>query len=1341
VAAGTPNTPLPEPPTVGASSVVTLEYQVPLSGTGVPQMTAGEVAKWGQTDAPAEGMAMAVFPPDKPMGWPAKEYTRATINYLDDKDRTVNTYGPTGGISTSEYNQYNDVVRTLSPDNRAVALNAGEKSSEISKQLDSENTYEEKGSEPGTELLSTLGPQHTIDLASGTQAEAREHTVYSYNEGAPKEGGPYHLVTKLREGAQIAGKEESEVRTTNTGYSGQNNLGWKLRKPSTVTTDPSGLKLTHSTFYEPKTGSVTETRTPGAGAPGEEQGYSFAQQFGKAGSESGQLKEPQSIAVNSSGDEYVLDTGNSRIEEFNSKGTLVRTIGKSGTGAGSFKEPRGITIDSGGNIWVADTGNNRIQEFSGTGGWLDKFGSSSTLKEPQGVAVDSEGNVWVADSGNNRIVEYYTIKEEEPEEEKTYYVRKTFGTSGSGEEQFKEPQDLAFGAEGNLYVTDTGNNRIDEYSAVAKHIRNFGKEGTGTGQLKIPHGLATDSAGDVWVADAGNNRIEEFGSTGTYIQTFGKEGTTEGKLKGPKGVAIDTEGDPWVADTANSNVQEWTPNGSGYGTGTATAHNAQTIYYTAGANSKLAACGEHPEWANLPCQSQPAAQPEGSLPKLQSTSYTYNMWDEPEIVTNTSGTTTRTTTQTYDAAGRLKTTAISSTVGTALPAVTDTYNSETGALEKQSTTTESKTKTITSAYNTLGELSSYTDAGEETSSYEYDVDGRIVKSNDGKGTETYTYSKTTGLPTELLNEYGTSKLLFTAAYDTEGNILTETYPNGMSANYTDDATGKPVGLEYKKTTHCTEEKEKCRWFTDSVIPSIHGQWLSQTSTLSKQAYTYDAAGRLTAVQNTPTGKECTTRIYAYETDSNRTSLTTDEPNIKGECATEAGTTEKHTYDTADRLTDSGTSYNTWGDITALPAADAGGKEPSEELTSTYYVDSQLATQTQTGETIGYNLDPAGRTIETIATGKKIADATLHYAGPGNTPAWTENTSGETMRNVPGLNGELAAIQYNTEAPVLQLTNLHGDIVATAYLSETATELASKVDVSEFGVPTTNLPPKYSWLGAIELSTELPSGIIAMGARSYIPQLGRFLQPDPKPGGSANAYSYTFDDPVNSTDPSGESTMPSEWSLITSIENANATAAPWLAEQAAKRAAEEAAARELAELAARDAAYEAEQAAGPQWGEDEELWEEEEWGEEEVAFHPGEEKRANPLMEEGLFFQPEGALQGGVMGKQHVVAVCVLRSAAASHPCIKYVSFIGEVENGVSDVVRGAKVIYHGVIRGAKKVYHFVARRIGVSAGSTENIACAATGVALSAAGLFTANPFVVGLGIGTTLACAFIHPR
>jgi RHS repeat-associated protein len=930
-----------KPPTPGTSAVETIEYQVPLSGSAAPdQLSSTETAKWGETDNPVE--ATAIFPPDEPMGWPAKDYKRATVYYRDSKDRTVNTAAPSGAISTAEYNTSNDVVRTLSPDNRSAAFKEGSKSAEASKLLDTESTYNSEG----TELQSTLGPQHPVKLASGSTVEARDHQLYYYEEGAPTEGGPYRLVTTTTQSAEIKGYEEEEdVRTTKTSYSGQSNLGWKLRKPTSVTAEPSGLKLTHTTLYEASTGNVTETRMPAS--PGE-----------------------------------------------------------------------------------------------------------------------------------------------------------------------------------------------------------------------------------------------------------------------------------------NS------------------AHDTQTIYYTTAANSKYPGCGEHAEWANLVCQTQPAKQPETSgLPNLPVTTYTYNIWDEPEKTTETVGSTTRTKTATYEASGRLEKSAISSTVGTALPTVVDAYNKETGALEKQSTTTEGKTKTITSVFNSLAELTSYTDAGENTSTYEYDIDGRVKTVNDGKGIETYTYSTTTGLPTELVSEYGTTKLTFTASYDPEGNLLTAGYPNGMNANYTYNQVGKPIALEYVKTTDCIE---KCTWFSDSVVPSIHGQWLEQTSTLSHQAYTYDGAGRLTQVQNTPTGKGCTTRIYAYEEDTNRTSLTTREPNSKGECATEGGTVEKHTYDTADRLTDTGIKYSEFGNITNLPAADAGGSE----ATSTFYTDNQLAGQTQNGQTIGYNLDPAGRTLETVSTGKRTSDITNHYAGPGSTPAWSVNTAGEYTRNISGLTG-FAAVQNNTEAPVLQLTNLHGDIIATAYLSETATALASTADTSEFGVPTTSLPPKYSWLGADEIPTELPSGILDMGARSYIPQLGRFLQPDPRPDGSANAYTYTFGDPVNSSDPSGEYTIggPSEALINSTAGEASQAAAQQAAENAAARAeAERKAAEAAAQFAHTLAVDDGEISSGEEeWGEEEEWWEEEEGEYEYASYHPhAESGKEETHIEDGVLYQalPEAAAGGDeapAYGGSAAVPLCSTRA--------------------------------------------------------------------------------------------------
>jgi DNA-binding beta-propeller fold protein YncE len=377
------NNPLPTPPALGTSSVTTIDYNIPISGTGAShEMTKGELERWGQTDDPAEPvpgepLATAVFPPAEPMGWPAKDYKGASISYYDELGRLVNHASPSGGIATSEYNETNEVIRSLSADNREAALNEAAKSREVSELLDTKSKYngetkeekeaEEKAKaiEPGTRLLEVRGPQHTIKLAGGGEVKARNHVKYYYDEGAPG-GETFDLVTKMTDGAEYEGKE-AEMRTTATAYSGQENLGWLLRKPTSTTTEPSGLKLVHTTFYSRETGQVSETRGPEASSePAEAPQYSS--QVTSSGPEP--IGEPNGVAVSPSGDIWVADKEYSRIEEFSPSGEFIARYGTEGTADGDFKKPRGIAVDAEGHIWVADTGNNRVQELSTTGTFM-----------------------------------------------------------------------------------------------------------------------------------------------------------------------------------------------------------------------------------------------------------------------------------------------------------------------------------------------------------------------------------------------------------------------------------------------------------------------------------------------------------------------------------------------------------------------------------------------------------------------------------------------------------------------------------------------------------------------------------------------------------------------------------------------------------------------------------------------------------------------------------------------------------------------------------------------------------------------------------------------------------
>jgi len=472
------------------------------------------------------------------------------------------------------------------------------------------------------------------------------------------------------------------------------------------------------------------------------------------------------------------------------------------------------------------------------------------------------------------------------------------------------------------------------------------------------------------------------------------------------------------------------------------------------------------------------------------------------------------------------------------------------------------------------------------------------------------------------------------------------------------------------------------WFSDSVTPTIRGQWASQTSSLSSESYAYDGLDRLDEVQETPAGKGCVVRVYGLDDSGNRTSLITREPGPEGRCASEGGTVQTHTYDTANRLVDPGVQYNAFGDITSLPAGDAGGST----LQSEYYADGQLTEQSQEGVTQGYQLDPGRRFAEVATTSSKGAAASLidHYSREGAAPAWTTETSGKWARDTYGINGVLAAIQTDGESPVLQLGNLHGDIIGTAADEETATKLLSSTNTTEYGVPTTGSPSRYSWLGTQKLPTEFPSGVVAMGVRSYVPQLGRFLQPDPKAGGSESAYAYVHGNPLNETDASGQWSLDQTSGGLSAVGTGEGVQLPGGVGIAAG----------AIMPAPVNAQLEAAFWASPPWDQEtagNEEYEEYEWeeegGYEETAYHPGSKPAGEEAhAEEGLLYQSLGEEEYGQQRQHEMSSLAALcQNELSGHPegaargaCARYASIFGKIWHAVEHA-------WHTLVRGVKHV--------------------------------------------------------
>jgi RHS repeat-associated protein len=1070
-------------------------------------------------------------------GYPASEYGRATLYYLDEKGQTVNVASPGGGISTTQFNNQNEVTRTLSSDNRQAALNAGEtKSSAVAEALSTKNVYNEPEAgkeviEPGTKLLETLGPEHKIKLEAmkesetGAEVEARTRTVYAYNAGAPSSGGPYHLVTNVTTAAKLANGEEKNVRETTNSYE---NLGWTLRKPIKVTTAPNGLSLAHETVYSPETGAVLETKTPRGAA---EASMTYFQTMGFEGSAPGGLSRPFQPALDSEGNVWVTDCGNNRVEKFSSEGKELATYGPEVPGKGTLSCPRGIAINQTAHTaYVVDSGNDRVVLVSTTtGGFQGTFGSAGQgagqLQNPAGVALDSSGDVWVADQGNQRIAEFspsggFTLGigwgvNGKPEAG-SCTTSCVAGTKGSGNGQFSEPNALAI-AGGNLYVTNTA--RIEELTSAGAYVGELGKIG-GVLPIGRPDGIATGPEGNLYVMTRGfaqstsSALLELSPSLSPLAGMQVSPGSAGGQLSEPFGVAVNASGDVYVADSGNGRLEAWRP-------ADRAVDDKRTIYYTAAANSSHTECGERPEWAELVCRTEPAVQPNTpGVPNIPVTIVrSYNVLGEALETEEVAGSATRKKTVEYDSAGRFARSEMSASEDQAVPKLKNEYDAGTGALIRQvSESAAEGTKTISSSFNTLAQLTSYVDANGLATTYEYDVDGRPTNVsygtlNEGKDHQTYVYSPISGLITELIDsEAG----VFTASYDPGGKITSERYPDGMSASYAYNAAGETTSLQYLKPTGCSAN---CTLYGDSAVPSVHGQTIAEEVSFEGSAigkeYAYDEAGRLTRAKESPAGQSSTTRLYTYDEETNRTALTTIGPS--------GATSESHVYDEASRLIEPSVQYDQFGNTTKLPAPDAGG---AHELASTYYADNQLATQLQGPTRLEYSYDPAGRPLKLTKTEGASTSVKSYYGGSESTPAFEEETQGsehKLTRNVDAFGG-LAAISHSNEpVPLLQLRDLRGDVVGHVPDTQGQPKLEALYNSTEFGVPTTSEPPKHAFLGAIGLSTELPSGVVAMGARSYVPQLGRFLQDDPVEGGSANAYAYTFGDPVNSVDPSGSLT--------------------------------------------------------------------------------------------------------------------------------------------------------------------------------------------------------------------------
>ena len=355
---------------------------------------------------------------------------------------------------------------------------------------------------------------------------------------------------------------------------------------------------------------------------------------------SAQLYQPTGVAVDSNGNLYIADTGNSRVRMVNTSGTITAFAGNgtrgcigdstAATGA-ELNSPVGLAADAAGNIYIADDGGCNIRAVNTQTGSITVLGvtvapkaiasvagdgvqgynsdgiaaTSAEINLPRGVALDSSGNLYIADTGNARIREVSTSG--------TITTIAGNGTAGySGDSgpatsaEIAGPYGIALDASRDLYIADQNNSQgVSDYrirkvtagtiSTVAGN-GNAGFSGDGqiaTGaQLNNPSDVATDAAGNLYIADSFNNVVRVVNTQSSTItvlgvtipagdvatvagneslhncsfttnQCFGGDGgpATSAELNLPEGVAVDGAGNLYIADSGNARVREVNLNG------------------------------------------------------------------------------------------------------------------------------------------------------------------------------------------------------------------------------------------------------------------------------------------------------------------------------------------------------------------------------------------------------------------------------------------------------------------------------------------------------------------------------------------------------------------------------------------------------------------------------------------------------------------------------------------------------------------------------------------------------------------------------------------------------------
>jgi len=262
-----------------------------------------------------------------------------------------------------------------------------------------------------------------------------------------------------------------------------------------------------------------------------------------------QLVRPYGVGVDTRGRIYVVDEKVLAVFIYDPDSGQVEMI-KNGEQA-RFRLPTGLTLDDGDQLFVADSAMKHVLVFDKQ--HKAQASISEGMAGPAGMAVDNENRfLYVCDTELDQVLVY--------DADPPYQLLRKIGKAGSKHElttpgDFSRPTNVAVDGDGNVYVSDTFNNRVEIFDADGNFIRTFGKAGDGPGYFARPKGIAVDADGHIWVADAIQDRVQVFDSEGRLLIWMGGHGLLPGQFNTVAGIAIDNKNRVFTSEQYPGRVQ------------------------------------------------------------------------------------------------------------------------------------------------------------------------------------------------------------------------------------------------------------------------------------------------------------------------------------------------------------------------------------------------------------------------------------------------------------------------------------------------------------------------------------------------------------------------------------------------------------------------------------------------------------------------------------------------------------------------------------------------------------------------------------------------------------------